>query len=175
MSDAEKRSLLQEEEPEPITQEDADLFESIENKLKTQPPIYQDASKDRQHFLSSIVKKPKKGILGIFSKDEPNELSKYPKNLGKVTPVKGEPNYDINAPGEVMKPQKQSKGLLKEILVAVAWAFHVLTVLGSIGLTYYMITLLRSGVTELPLFAVIVSIQISLIGVCIVLGSVVRK
>jgi hypothetical protein len=169
MTEAEKRALLSNEPVEEVSQEDEDLFEAIEEKLKTQPPIYQDASKDRQHFLSSIVKKPKKGILGIFSKDEPNELSKYPKNLGKVE------NFDINKPGEVLKPQKQSKGLLKEILVAIVWVFHLLTVVGSIGLTYYMITLLRGGVTELPLFAVIVSIQISLIGVCIVLGGVVRK
>lgn len=170
MTEAEKRALLQEEETPQISQEDEDLFEAIEEKIKKQPPIYQDASKDRLHFLSSMDKKPKKSILGIFSKDDPKDLSKYP----PVKKVQVDPDYDINKPGEMLKPQKQ-KGLLKEILVAIVWAFHVLTVVGSIGLTYYMITLLRSGVTELPLFSVIVSIQISLIGVCVILGSVVRK
>jgi hypothetical protein len=174
MSNAERNSLLNDTPIEtPIDQDVLDLTDAIEEKLKTQPPIYQDASKDRLHFLSSMDKKPKKGILGMFSKDDPRELSKYP----PVKKVQVDPDFDVNKPGEVLKVQKK-KGLLKEVLVAIAWAFHVLTVIGSIGFTYYMVTLLRAGVTtisDLSLLAVILSIQISLIGVTVLLGSVVRK
>jgi hypothetical protein len=168
MTQEERNKLLSQDPIPEVSQEDEDLFEAIEEKLKTQPPIYQDASKDRLHFLSSMDKKPKKGILGMFSKDDPGELSKYP-------PAK---EFDINKPGEILKPQPKSNGLLKEVAVAIAWAFHVLTVVGSIGFTYYMVTLLRAGITtisDLSLLGVILSIQISLVAVEVVLGSVVRK
>ena len=174
MNEAEKNALLNPITKIPeYTQEDIDLFESIEEKLKTQPPLYQDASKDKLHFLSSMDKPPKRSILGVFSKDDPKDLSKYP----PVKKVHIEPNYDINEPGAAIKPQKR-RGLLKEMGVAIAWVFHVLTVVGSIGFTYYIVTLLRAGITtinDLSLLTVIISIQISLVAVEVLLGSVVRR
>ena len=172
-------------QPEP-PQELVDLLEDIESEVQSGQPMYQSNTKDRQHFLSSHDKKPKRGILGMFSKDDPSELAKYPKPVtrknepikGKVEPVYQEPDYDINQP---MKPQKKrmdTSGLMVYIK-AMLWVFHVFLLIGTLYFTYYIVTLMKSpGIVDISGLAsvvLIVSVQVSLVAVNGIIGSVLKQ
>jgi len=167
-------------QPEP-PQELTDLLEDIEDEVQAGQPMYQSTTKDRQHFLSSHDKKPKKGILGMFSKDNPAELAKYQKPKdpkGKVEKVYVEPDYDINQP---MKPQKKrmdTSGIMVYVK-AIFWVFHVFLLIGTLYFTYYVVTLMKSpGITDISGLAslcLIVSVQVSLVAVNGVIGSVLKQ
>ena len=188
MSQAERDALLNRTPapPEPVDPQVEDLLEEIEQEVQAGQPMYQSSTKDRQHFLSSLDKKPKKGILGMFSKDDPQDLSKYPKPVtrknepmrGKVEPVYPEPDYDINQP---MKPQKKrmdTSGLMVYIK-AVLWVFHVFLLLGTLYFTYYIVTLMKTpgivDISGLASLCLIVSVQVSLVAVNGVIGSVLKQ
>jgi hypothetical protein len=190
MSDAEKSALLnrvEPDQPEP-PQELVDLMEEIDQEVQSGQPMYQSSTKDRQHFLSSLDKKPKKGILGMFSKDDPQDLSKYPKPpkakpeqmRGKVEPVYHEPNYDVNQPGGILKPQRKrfELGGAGEYIKAIMWVFHIFLLIGTLYFTYYMVTLMKSpGVVDISGLAslcLIVSVQVSLVALNGVIGSVLK-
>jgi hypothetical protein len=188
LSEAERSALFNKvpkTQPEP-PQELVDLLEDIESEVQSGQPMYQSTTKDRQHFLSSHDKKPKRGILGMFSKDDPAELAKYPKPVtrknepikGKVEPVYPEPNYDINQP---MKPQKRrmdTSGIMVYVR-AVVWVFHVFLLIGTLYFTYYIVTLMKSpGIIDISGLAsvfLIVSVQVSLVALNGVIGSVLKQ
>jgi hypothetical protein len=191
LSQAERDALLNRTPtPKPTPpQELTDLLDDIEQEVQSGQPMYQSSTKDRQHFLSSLDKKPKKGILGMFSKDDPQDLSKYPKPpkakpeqmRGKVEPVYPEPDYDINNPGAAIKPQKKrmdTSGLMVYVK-AIMWVFHVFLLLGTLYFTYYIVTLMKTpgivDISGLASLCLIVSVQVSLVAVNLVIGSVLRK
>jgi hypothetical protein len=186
MSAEEREALLNRTpapQPEP-PQELVDLLEDVEREVQAGQPMYQTTTKDRQHFLSSHDKKPKKGFLSMFSKDDPAELAKYQKPKepkGKVEKVYVEPDYDINQPGAAITPQKKrmdTSGAMYYIR-AVMWVFHVLLLIGTLYFTYYIVTLMKApgivDISGLASLCLIVSVQVSLVAVNGVIGSVLKQ
>jgi hypothetical protein len=172
-------------------QEDYGNEEEIDVPL--QDPAWHAAHKPRDQFLSSLDRKPKKGVMSMLSKDDPNELAKYPKGT-KIKSNTGDPvidnmldNYHPPQPereedevlmGKTPKP-KRDYGFLGDAVRIVMWCLHTLMLAAVLYFTYYMITLVKSpGAIDLALIstlAIIISIELSLLSVNVVLGTVIRR
>jgi hypothetical protein len=181
-------SAMTEEEKEQLLSGEPDIEDLLEDDevIPAGRPMWHESSRDRQNFASSIDKPPKRNFLSrLISDDDPSTLKKYPKGTkipsGVVQEIEPEINYDINEPGEVLKPQKikKDRSWLRDAGRMVLWIVHAFLMIGILYFTYYAITLVKSpGITDFAAVGtliVIISIQISLFSVNTFVGTVIRR
>lgn len=189
MTEEEKRRLLSTQNGD-----DEDLYEEEEEEIEVpnQASGWHESTKDRQKFISSLDKKPKRNFIArMINDDDPNTLSKLPKGKKIQSQVPGrlidpdlmDPEFDINEPVlehlGASQPAKRDLSWLHSAGRIILWFLHAFLMVGILYFTYYMITLVKSPrITDFAAVGtllVIISIQISLFSVNSVLGSVIRR
>ena len=184
MTDKEKAQLLAGTTGEQVP--DNDLLEDEEDiVVPSQSSVWHDSTKDRQKFLSSLDKKPKRNILSrLISDDDPQTLGKYPKDKKIQSKVPSEdndfdPDFDINQEGAVLVPPKSDRSWLRSAVRIILWVIHAFFMIGVLYFTYYMVTIVRSpGITDFATIGtliLVISIQISLFSANTFVGTVIRR
>jgi hypothetical protein len=179
--------------PEPEEEDPEDDY-SMPDDNELGESIWHRTTRDKTIFDQAVTKPPKgkKGkIISALSVDHPRDL---PKRVSKndITPVtlddddplleaEPEEDYDINEPqinSRMPKVKKRRFGFFRGSLKYITLAVHALFMFACIGFTYYLITIVRAGVNNLETMGtimVILSLQVALVAVNNVLGTVAHK
>lgn len=202
MSDEELAKVVKKKprkKPQPVPQEpveeERDDDEYLPDDDELGESIWHRTTKDRTIFDQVVTKPPrgKKGkLLSALSVDHPSDLPKRvaPRDVRPVTLDDDDPllepepeeEFDINEPGINARPARRKRGSRLESLKGsfriIAWVIHALFMAICLGFTYYLITIVRAGVVNfeaLGTISVIISIQVSLVALNAVIGSVIKR